>query len=86
MGEDEPSGPERVRLSPALAALLGLGVAVFIAVTGYVSSLPGVHHHWPLAAAEGLVVGAVVAVIAAGRGLIMRERRPRPPRPPRRRR
>lgn len=67
-------------MSARAAVVLGLGVAVFITLTGYVSAIPGVHHSWALAGVEGLIFGAVVAAIARGRGLVMRERPPRPPR------
>lgn len=79
---EQPPDPEKVAMGSAASVLLGLGVAVFITLTGYASGIPGIHHSWPLAGVEGLIIGAVVAAISRSRGLMTREGGPRRPRGP----
>ncbi|MHB1925442.1 MAG: hypothetical protein ACYCSJ_12205 [Acidimicrobiales bacterium] len=79
-GADPAAEGEKVRLSPAVSLLLALVVGAFLAATAYLSHLPWMHKNLALDLVEGIVVGGGVGVVAATRGLTLRERAPRPPR------
>ncbi|HUZ43659.1 MAG TPA: hypothetical protein VMU63_04590 [Acidimicrobiales bacterium] len=84
-GRGSAAAGEKVRLSPALSLVLAVVVGAFLAATAYVSHLPLMHKNLAVDLAEGIVVGGGVGVVAATRGLTLRERAQRPDRrPPRR--